>query len=124
MPMTLPDLLFYLIEAAVLLVIVVFLAKTIRIVPEQQRLAVYRLGKYLGTKGPGIILTLPPIDRVVEVKVGATGSLTTEKTMAIRDQEIPVMVLDGSAPGYPVTIQEFDRGTILVAHLPAHMSDL
>ncbi len=53
--------------AAVLVVLVVFLANAIRIVPEYQRLVVFRLGRVLTQKGPGIVLLLPFIDRAVKV---------------------------------------------------------
>jgi regulator of protease activity HflC (stomatin/prohibitin superfamily) len=49
------------------LVIFVFLANAIRIVPEYQRLVVFRLGRSVGPKGPGIVLLIPVIDRAVKV---------------------------------------------------------
>lgn len=49
---------------ALLLVVVVFLANAIRIVPEYQRLIVFRLGRVLPQpKGPGLVLLIPFIDR-------------------------------------------------------------
>src|SRR5512134_3242235 len=45
----------------------VFLFNAIRIVPEYQRLVVFRLGRSVGTKGPGIILLIPGVDRAVKV---------------------------------------------------------
>ncbi len=45
----------------------VFLSNAIRIVPEYQRLVVFRLGRCIGTKGPGLILLIPVIDRAVKV---------------------------------------------------------
>jgi len=45
----------------------VFLANPIRIVPEYQRLVVFRLGRSIGAKGPGIVLLIPVIDRAVKV---------------------------------------------------------
>lgn len=38
---------------------------SIRIVPEKQRLSVYRLGRYIGEKGPGLVLLIPVIDKGV-----------------------------------------------------------
>ncbi len=35
---------------------------TIKIVPEYQRIVVLRLGKYLSTKGPGLVVILPVVD--------------------------------------------------------------
>lgn len=49
------------------LVILVFLANAIRIVPEYQRLVVFRLGRSIGSKGPGIVLLIPFFDRAVKV---------------------------------------------------------
>ncbi len=48
-------------------VLVIFLANAVRIVPEYQRLVVFRLGRCVGTKGPGIVILIPIIDRAVKV---------------------------------------------------------
>jgi regulator of protease activity HflC (stomatin/prohibitin superfamily) len=39
------------------------LASAIRVVPEYERLVVFRLGRCIGAKGPGIVLLLPVIDK-------------------------------------------------------------
>jgi regulator of protease activity HflC (stomatin/prohibitin superfamily) len=52
---------------AVLIIAFIFLANAIRIVPEYQRLVVFRLGRCVGTKGPGIVLLIPVVDRAVRV---------------------------------------------------------
>jgi len=49
------------------LVAFVFIANAIRIVPEYQRLVVFRLGRSIGPKGPGIVILIPVIDRAVKV---------------------------------------------------------
>jgi regulator of protease activity HflC (stomatin/prohibitin superfamily) len=50
-------------------VMLLFLAMSVRIVPENTRLSVYRLGRYIGDKGPGIVLVIPIIDRSVSKKL-------------------------------------------------------
>lgn len=55
------------IVGAILVIGFVFLANAIRIVPEYQRLVVFRLGRSIGAKGPGIIILIPVIDRAVKV---------------------------------------------------------
>jgi regulator of protease activity HflC (stomatin/prohibitin superfamily) len=45
----------------------VFLANAVKIVPEYQRLVVFRLGRSIGPRGPGLILLIPVIDRAVKV---------------------------------------------------------
>ncbi len=52
---------------AVVLIGLVLLASAIRVVPEYQRLVVFRLGRSIGAKGPGIVLLIPMIDRAVRV---------------------------------------------------------
>ena len=53
--------------AVVLFLLILFLANAIRIVPEYQRLVVFRLGRILGVKGPGLILLIPIVDKGVKV---------------------------------------------------------
>jgi regulator of protease activity HflC (stomatin/prohibitin superfamily) len=55
------------IVGAVLVVGFIFLVNAIRIVPEYQRLVVFRLGRSIGSKGPGIVFLIPVIDRAVKV---------------------------------------------------------
>jgi regulator of protease activity HflC (stomatin/prohibitin superfamily) len=52
---------------AVFIIGIVFLANAIRIVPEYQRLVVFRLGRCVGARGPGIVLLIPVVDRAVKV---------------------------------------------------------
>ncbi len=48
---------------AVLILGVILIASAIRIVPEYERLIVFRLGRCIGAKGPGIVLLIPIVDR-------------------------------------------------------------
>jgi regulator of protease activity HflC (stomatin/prohibitin superfamily) len=50
-----------------LLVLFVFIlyVSNLRLVWENTRLSVYRLGRYIGDKGPGMVFVIPLIDRVV-----------------------------------------------------------
>jgi regulator of protease activity HflC (stomatin/prohibitin superfamily) len=52
--------------AFVVVVVVIFLFNSIRVVNEYQRLVVFRLGRCIGTKGPGLVLLIPIIDRPVK----------------------------------------------------------
>ena len=51
----------------VVVVVLAFIANAIRIIPEYQRLVVFRLGRCVGEKGPGLIILIPFIDRAVKV---------------------------------------------------------
>lgn len=45
----------------------IILVNSIRIVNEYQRLVVFRLGRSIGSRGPGIVFLIPGIDRAVKV---------------------------------------------------------
>ncbi|HEU4868009.1 MAG TPA: SPFH domain-containing protein [Actinomycetota bacterium] len=49
------------------LIVLFLLAKMIRVVPEYQRLVIFRLGRSIGTKGPGLIILIPIVDKAVSV---------------------------------------------------------
>ncbi|OGO28830.1 MAG: hypothetical protein A2W33_10240 [Chloroflexi bacterium RBG_16_52_11] len=52
---------------AVLLLSFIVLAYSIRVIPEFRRLVVFRLGRCVGAKGPGLVLLIPVVDRGVNV---------------------------------------------------------
>jgi regulator of protease activity HflC (stomatin/prohibitin superfamily) len=66
-PMIDPAVLAKLILPAVLLV--VLLANALKIVPEYERGVLFRLGRYAGVRGPGLIFIIPGIDRLVRVSL-------------------------------------------------------
>ena len=51
----------------VVLGVLALIASAIRIVPEYQRLVVFRLGRCVGSRGPGIVFLIPVVDRAVKV---------------------------------------------------------
>ena len=50
-----------------IVLVVMFLASAIRILNEYERAVVFRLGRIRDVKGPGLIIIIPGIDRVVKV---------------------------------------------------------
>jgi regulator of protease activity HflC (stomatin/prohibitin superfamily) len=48
-------------------ILLLMLISAIRIVPEYRRLVVFRLGRVIGSKGPGIVLLIPFVDRATSV---------------------------------------------------------
>ena len=51
----------------VLLLLLIFIPQAIRVVREYQRLVVFRLGRSIGLKGPGLVILIPIIDKPVWV---------------------------------------------------------
>jgi len=50
-----------------IVLLLIFLPMAIKIVPEYQRMMVFRLGRAIGTKGPGLIILIPIVDRGIRV---------------------------------------------------------
>ncbi|MBN2282712.1 MAG: slipin family protein [Deltaproteobacteria bacterium] len=51
----------------IVVLVVMFLAAAIRILNEYERGVIFRLGRIIDTKGPGLIILIPVIDRMVKV---------------------------------------------------------
>ncbi|UCH51492.1 MAG: slipin family protein [Chloroflexota bacterium] len=52
---------------AIAIFVIIILAAAIRIVNEYERGVVFRLGRYVGVRGPGLIFLIPFIERMVKV---------------------------------------------------------
>jgi regulator of protease activity HflC (stomatin/prohibitin superfamily) len=51
----------------VIVPVVMFLASAIRILNEYQRAVIFRLGRIIATKGPGLIILIPIVDKMVRI---------------------------------------------------------
>ena len=52
-----------------IVVILIIIASAIRILKEYERGVIFRLGRLVGSKGPGVILLIPFIDRMVKISL-------------------------------------------------------
>uniref|UniRef100_A0A7C5TG10 SPFH/Band 7/PHB domain protein n=1 Tax=Ignisphaera aggregans TaxID=334771 RepID=A0A7C5TG10_9CREN len=50
-----------------LIIILAIVLRHIKVIPEYKRLVIFRLGKLIGIKGPGIVFLIPIIDRGVDI---------------------------------------------------------
>ncbi len=75
-----------------LLIVAVFiLPQMIRILREYERGVIFRLGKLLGTKGPGLVLLIPVVDRMVKLDLRVVTIDVPRQEMMTRDN-VPVTV--------------------------------
>jgi regulator of protease activity HflC (stomatin/prohibitin superfamily) len=51
----------------IVILVIMFLAAAIRILNEYERGVIFRLGRIIGAKGPGLIILIPIIDRMVKI---------------------------------------------------------
>ncbi|MBI5351286.1 MAG: hypothetical protein HZB50_01470 [Chloroflexi bacterium] len=80
---------------SILLVGMVFLSFSIRIVREDARLTVYRLGRLIGDKGPGIVLLIPLIDRGVIKQLGDPNETPSRKYVGAVGETLSTVFRDG-----------------------------
>jgi regulator of protease activity HflC (stomatin/prohibitin superfamily) len=71
--------------------LVILLAAAIRILREYERGVVFRLGRLIGEKGPGLILLIPIIDRMVRVDL-RTVTLNIPPQEVITRDNVPARV--------------------------------
>ncbi len=80
---------------ALLLSSLIFLALAIRVVREDTRLTVYRLGRNIGDKGPGLVLLIPILDRGVIKKLGDPDETPSRKYVGGVGETITSVFRDG-----------------------------
>jgi regulator of protease activity HflC (stomatin/prohibitin superfamily) len=55
--------------AVLIIFLIIILSSAIRILREYERAVVFRLGRLIGAKGPGLVILIPIIDRMVRVSL-------------------------------------------------------
>lgn len=53
----------------IIVVLVILLSMAVKIIPEYERAVLFRLGRLVGVRGPGLILIIPFIDRIVRMSL-------------------------------------------------------
>jgi regulator of protease activity HflC (stomatin/prohibitin superfamily) len=65
--------------------VVLLLANAIRVLREYERAVIFRLGRLRGTKGPGLILLIPIVDRMVRVSLRVVALDVPPQDVVTRD---------------------------------------
>ncbi len=68
-----------------LVLVVMFLAAAIRILKEYERGVIFRLGRVIKTKGPGLIILIPVIDKMVKVSLRLVAMDVPSQDVITRD---------------------------------------
>ena len=75
----------------ILIIVLVILSQAIKILREYERGVIFRLGRLVGTKGPGLIILIPIVDRMVKVSLRIiTMDVPTQEV--ITKDTVPVKV--------------------------------
>jgi membrane-bound ClpP family serine protease len=80
---------------AMLVVGFIFIASSIRVVREDTRLSVYRLGRYIGDKGPGLVLLMPFIDRGIVKQLGEVEKTPSTRLVGVVGETRTKVYTDG-----------------------------
>jgi regulator of protease activity HflC (stomatin/prohibitin superfamily) len=65
--------------------VVIVLASAIRVLREYERAVIFRLGRLIGSKGPGIIFLIPVVDRMVRVSLRTVVMDVPEQDVITKD---------------------------------------
>src|SRR5712692_7928905 len=91
----------------------IVLPQAIRILREYERGVIYRLGKLLGAKGPGLIILIPVVDRMVTIDVSRQELMTRDNVPASVDAVLYFRVVDPVAA--VVKVENYYKATSLIA---------
>jgi len=71
--------------AAALVLVLLFLSSAVKILNEYERGVVFRLGRVIGAKGPGLILLIPAIDKMIRVDLRVVAMDVPAQDVITRD---------------------------------------
>ncbi len=104
----------------IVLVLIIILPMSLKIVPEWERGVILRLGRLLGTKGPGFFVIIPFIDRMIKVDlrtlpmdVPPQDVITKDNVTVKVDAVVYFRVIDPEAAIIKIT--DYIRGTSLIS---------
>src|SRR3989440_11283564 len=107
---------------AIFVVIIIFaivLPQALRILREYERAVIFRLGKLIGSKGPGLIILIPIVDRmvkmdlrVVTIDVSKQEVMTRDNVPATVDAVVYFRVVDPNEA--VVKVENFWKATSLI----------
>jgi regulator of protease activity HflC (stomatin/prohibitin superfamily) len=114
-----PDILLYIVIIIIVLFLII-LAASIKIMAEYQRIVVFRLGRLIGIKGPGLVFIIPIIDTYIRLDL-RTRVIDVPKQRIITNDNVTIDV--DAVVYYRITdpqkaiveVQRYDLATSLLA---------
>jgi regulator of protease activity HflC (stomatin/prohibitin superfamily) len=104
----------------VIILAAIILPQAIRILREYERGVIFRLGKLLGAKGPGLVLLIPMVDRmvkmdlrVVTIDVAKQEVMTRDNVPATVDAVVYFRIVDPVAA--VIKVENYYKATSLIA---------
>jgi regulator of protease activity HflC (stomatin/prohibitin superfamily) len=91
----------------------IILPATIRILREYERGVIFRLGKLLRAKGPGLILLIPIVDRMVKMDLRVVTIDVPKQEVMTRDNVVYFRVVEPEAA--VIKVENYLKATSLIA---------
>ena len=105
---------------AIVIVLILLLTAAVKILREYERAVVFRLGRLLGSKGPGVVLLIPIVDRMVRIDlrvitldVPRQEMMTKDNVTVSVDAVMYFRVVD--AQDAVVKVENFSKATFMLA---------
>jgi hypothetical protein len=98
----------------VLAVAGVYVALSIRIAGENERFALFMVGRFAGLKGPGLVLKVPGASDLIRIAVGAEGEVQSNELVSIGARSIPYVAGGSVRSGAKVRVSGFETARVKV----------
>jgi len=99
-------------------ILAVYLAMAFRIANENERFAVFALGRFVGLKGPGLVLRFPGSGYDFHrVALGAEGEVQSNELVLIASRAVPFTSKKAVRSGARVRVCGFDSARVEVEPL-------
>lgn len=109
-----------LLPIVIVIVVLVLLPSTVKILREYERAVVFRLGRLLRAKGPGVVLLIPIVDRMVRIDLRVVTLEIPHQEMMTRDNVSVTVdavmyfrIVD--AEDAVIRVEDFSKATFLLA---------
>lgn len=97
-----------------LTVAVIYVVLSIRIAGENERFAVFMVGRFAGLKGPGLVLKVPGASDLVRIALGAEGEVQSNALVSIGTRSIPYVAGGSVRSGAKVRVTGFETARVQV----------
>ena len=99
----------------IVLVLAVIVVAVVRIVPDRSRYAIFREGRFVELKGPGLLVKLPGrSDKWVRLSVDDQADMIDRHLAAINGVNIPIETEEGAVSGSGMRVSGFRDDKVLV----------
>ena len=99
-------------------IVVLYLAMSFRIARENERFAVFVLGRFSGLKGPGLVLKMPGgTAKFARITLGAEGEIQSNELASFGGSAMPYKASASVRAGSKVRVTGFEKAAVQVEAL-------